>query len=531
MSEPSRSGYILRATAFYLLFGLGWIVLSDRVLLALSNPLELATLSAAKGIFFVLVSAGALLVALRAVPDRHPPGSDEGMPDPRPVTDLRRRWLNYGFAVLLTACMLLVHQTMAPMEGGHPQFILFMLPIAVSALVGGLGPGLLATFTALIGVDLLSQPPLHSLAASPQNQFRWGLLLVNGLVLSLLSDRLRRAKARLQRSSRLLNSVVQGTSDAVFVKNSQGHYLLANAAAGAFVNKANTGMLGATDEQLFDAASAQHLRELDLQVMQTAQVQTHEEALTPLDGPPRVFMVTKGPVFDEVGSVSGLFGIARDITSLKADQERLQASEAALREREQQLARVLQGSDQGYWDWHLPSNTFVVSERWETMLGYEPSEMDVATSRWPEIVHPEDLPVAMASIERHLSGTSDAHVVEIRCKTKQGGWRWILSRGSIVKRDEDGRPLIMAGTHTDVTERKQSERALREASVVFESSHEAIMMVNPEGLITKVNPAFTRITGFSEVEVSGRAPRVLASGQHGEPFYQELWHSLQQHDF
>lgn len=52
MSEPSRSSYILRATAFYLLFGLGWIVLSDRVLLALANPLDLAALSAAKGIFF-----------------------------------------------------------------------------------------------------------------------------------------------------------------------------------------------------------------------------------------------------------------------------------------------------------------------------------------------------------------------------------------------------------------------------------------------------------------------------------------------
>jgi len=386
--------------------------------------------------------------------------------------------------------------------------------------------------------------------------------------------------------------------------------------------------------------------------MQSAQVQTHEESLTTLDGEQRVFMVTKGPVTDEAGAVNGLFGIARDITHLKADQERLQASEAALREaqhlasigswswnllsdehiwsdevyhlygrdrslpparpdevrhyfsaegwqrlseavrraideglpyeceveltpdqgpprwiltrgqvrrneqqqidvlcgtvqditerrrqdqalreREQQLARVLQGSDQGYWDWHLPSNTFLVSERWETMLGFEPGEMDVATHRWPDIVHPEDLTTAMASIERHLKGESDAHVVEIRCRTKQGSWRWILSRGSVVKRSDDGQPLIMAGTHTDITERKQSELALREASVVFESSHEGIMMVNPDGLITKVNPAFMRITGYSEAEVSGQSPRLLASGQHGEPFYQELWRALQQHDF
>ena len=531
MSEPSRSGYILRATAFYLLFGLGWIVLSDRVLLALSNPLDLAALSAAKGIFFVLVSAAALFLALRSVPGDKAAASDAGLPDPAPENGLRQRWLSYAFSVLVTGCMLLVHQAMKPMDSGHPQFILFVLPIALSALVGGLGPGLMATLVALVGIDLMSQPALHSLAASPQDQFRWSLLLVNGLVLSLLSDRLRRANVRLQRSSRLLNSVVTGTSDAVFVKDRQGHYLLANAAAGAFVNQAPASMLGVTDAQLFDPASAQHLRELDLQVMQSARVQTHEEGLTTLDGQQRVFMVTKGPVVDEAGTVSGLFGIARDITHLKADQERLQTSEAALREREQQLARVLQGSDQGYWDWHLPSNTFVVSARWETMLGFEPGEMDVGPHRWPDIVHPEDLPAAMASIERHLQGESDAHVVEIRCRTKQGDWRWILSRGSIVQRSEAGQPLIMAGTHTDITEHKQSERALREASVVFESSHEGIMMVNPDGLITKVNPAFTRITGFSEAEVSGRSPRLLASGQHGEPFYQELWRSLQQHDF
>ena len=531
MSEPSRSNYILRATAFYLLFGLGWIVLSDRVLLALANPLDLAALSAAKGIFFVLASAAALFMALRSVPGGRVAASDSGLPEPAPLVSTGQRWLRYGFALLITGCMLLVHQAMTPMDARHPQFILFVLPIALSALVGGLGPGLLATFTALIGVDLTSQPALHSLAASPQNQFRWGLLLLNGLVLSLLSDRLRRASARLQRSSRLLHAVVTGTSDAVFVKDTQGRYLLANGAAGAFVNQAPESMLGVTDAQLFDAASAEHLRELDRQVMQSAEVQTHEESLTTLEGQQRVFMVTKGPVVDEAGTVNGLFGIARDITHLKADQERLLASEAALRDREQQLARVLQGSDQGYWDWHLPSNTFLVSERWETMLGFEPGEMDVATSRWPDIVHPEDLPAALASIERHLKGESDAHVVEIRCRTKPGGWRWILSRGSIVTRSEDGQPLIMAGTHTDITERKQSELALREASVVFESSHEAIMMVNPEGLITKVNPAFTRITGFSEAEVSGRSPRLLASGQHGEPFYRELWRALQQHDF
>ena len=70
------------------------------------------------------------------------------------------------------------------------------------------------------------------------------------------------------------------------------------------------------------------------------------------------------------------------------------------------------------------------------MLGYEPGEMDVSLEHWPDIVHPDDLKVAMTSIQQHLNGLIPTHSVELRCRTKSGGWRWIYSTGRVVKQGE-----------------------------------------------------------------------------------------------
>ena len=89
----------------------------------------------------------------------------------------------------------------------------------------------------------------------------------------------------------------------------------------------------------------------------------------------------------------------------------------------------------------------------------------------------------------------------------------------------------MSGTHTDITERKILEQAQKEAAVVFESSYEGIMVVSSENLITKVNAAFSRITGYSAEEAIGQPTSLLSSGQHDEAFYQAMWHSVHEHDF
>jgi len=230
------------------------------------------------------------------------------------------------------------------------------------------------------------------------------------------------------------------------------------------------------------------------------------------------------PKHDEQGGVEGYYVLGTDITARRHSEQALQASE-------QRLARVLEGADEGYWDWNLQTDAFVVSARWETMLGYQPGEMRVDTANWPNLVHADDLPLAMASIRRHMDGQADQHEGEFRMRTASGDWRWIRTSGRIVTRTADGRPLLMSGTHTDIHQRKLLEFAQQEAAVVFDSSYEGIMMANAERLITKVNPAFTRITGYEASEVLGRSPSMLASGRHGLGFYDAFWASINEHGF
>lgn len=139
----------------------------------------------------------------------------------------------------------------------------------------------------------------------------------------------------------------------------------------------------------------------------------------------------------------------------------IKAAQQALSESELRLQRVLEGSNDGFWDRHIPSGTTTFSPRWATMLGYDSSEIVSNVTSWEKLVHPDDLPMCRRIIAEHLSGERDRYEAVYRMRHKAGHWLWILARGKAYEWDEDGRPLRMAGTHTDVTVRQLTTEALR----------------------------------------------------------------------
>ncbi|WP_374324587.1 bacteriohemerythrin [Azonexus sp.] len=143
-----------------------------------------------------------------------------------------------------------------------------------------------------------------------------------------------------------------------------------------------------------------------------------------------------------------------DVSEAKAQERALQASE-------KQLRFVLEGSELGFWDWHIASGSVDRNARWAEMLGYAYEEIRNTTLQWSDFVHPDDREAAWNSIHAVLEGQADSHRQEYRMFCKDGSIRWILDQARVMERDADGKPLRMCGTHTDITERKQAEEELR----------------------------------------------------------------------
>ena len=189
------------------------------------------------------------------------------------------------------------------------------------------------------------------------------------------------------------------------------------------------------------------------------------------------------PVQDapETGHFTGLgaawLPLAALATSLGAAiwwQRRMLRREADQTERlrlsEERLRLVLDGSEDGFWDWDLQTDRIERSERWASMLGYTLAEIPPTVAAGTALVHPDDLANYEPWLARLNSRTGDRYDIEYRMKAKSGEWRWILDRGKIVARAPDGRPLRMAGTHSDITDRKRTEAALIESQALLKRS-------------------------------------------------------------
>ena len=131
-------------------------------------------------------------------------------------------------------------------------------------------------------------------------------------------------------------------------------------------------------------------------------------------------------------------------------------AEQALRESEERYTLAFLGASDGLWDWNLRTNEIFFSPRWKDMLGYKEDEIGNGPDEWFKRVHPEELDRVKAEISAHLDGKTSHYENEHRILHKDGGYRWVLSRGIAVK-EATGRPTRMAGSLTDMTKGKVTD--------------------------------------------------------------------------
>ncbi len=194
---------------------------------------------------------------------------------------------------------------------------------------------------------------------------------------------------------------------------------------------------------------------------------------------------------------------------------------AEIHEREERLNLALWGSGDEFWDWNIPANSLYRLGA-NQLLG-QGSREQLSTDDWrTQSIHPEDLPRVQKLLQEHIVGHTDTFESEHRIRNARGEWVWVRSRGKVVERDETGNPLRMAGTARDITAIRRAERERRVALEVLRSMSEAVAVIDLDFRFISVNPAFSRITGYSEEEVIGQNSRLLDSSQHSAEFYRRV---------
>ncbi len=157
------------------------------------------------------------------------------------------------------------------------------------------------------------------------------------------------------------------------------------------------------------------------------------------------------PVFRENGEVAGIFACGHDVSKEVEAQQALQFSEA-------RFHLALEAAGDGVWDWYIPENKFLFSERGRAMLGYGENDIGTRLDDWLAITHHEDQERIRSNTMACLKGRLPFFSAEYRVRGKDGGWRWLLSRGAVVERDAQGTALRMVGTTTDISSEQETLR-------------------------------------------------------------------------
>ncbi|MFZ2651015.1 MAG: ATP-binding protein, partial [Burkholderiaceae bacterium] len=158
--------------------------------------------------------------------------------------------------------------------------------------------------------------------------------------------------------------------------------------------------------------------------------------------------------------------------------ESMTRTDAALRELARErvsLTNVIEGTNVGTWEWNVETGETRFDQRWAKIVGYTIEELSPMTVEvWGRLTHPEDLSRTAVLLERHFDGELPSYECESRIRHKDGHWVWVLDRGKLFSRTDDGRPQWMAGTHMDISERKHAQAEVERSAQLLRSSLDAL---------------------------------------------------------
>lgn len=262
------------------------------------------------------------------------------------------------------------------------------------------------------------------------------------------------AERKLKESGQMIELILNNIPQAIFWKDKNSVYIGCNQifADSAGFEKPDE-ITGKTDYDLpWRKEESDFFIACDKRVMTTGKPEFHIiEPRLLADGSTSWNDTIKIPLHDDHGEVIGILGTAENIT------EKMEAQEA-LKKSEERLQMALEATSDGIWDMQKDSKEIHFSSRYFSMLGYDHQDIRHTIPSTYRLVHPDDYLRIRKLLEDFLKSHEESIEYEMRMKRKDGSYAWILSRGKVFKKDAEGKPLRVVGTHVDITQRKKQEK-------------------------------------------------------------------------
>ena len=206
-----------------------------------------------------------------------------------------------------------------------------------------------------------------------------------------------------------------------------------------------------------------------MRVLQSTSIWSDEIKARKKDGGLFDVQMQANMVFDSAGNPTAIMSTSLDITKRKKAEEQIKSSLKenetllqTLKTERRRLADILDGTNVGTWEWNVQTGETIFNERWAEIIGYTLEEISpVSIETWVKFSHPDDLRVSNELLEKHFNGELDYYDCETRMKHKNGDWIWVQDRGKVVTWSEDRKPLLVSGTHQDITVRKQLDEQIK----------------------------------------------------------------------
>ncbi|MFP4165502.1 MAG: PAS domain S-box protein, partial [Chitinispirillaceae bacterium] len=197
---------------------------------------------------------------------------------------------------------------------------------------------------------------------------------------------------------------------------------------------------------------------------------------------------------------------------------RMKRAEEMLRHQHWRLQSIIEGTNVGTWEWNVQTGDLVINDKWAQIIGYQKEEFEpISVKVWERVSHPDDLKKSSRLLEKHFAGEIPFYRCECRMRHKDGHWVWVLDQGKVISYTPDGKPLMMFGMHTDITEHKKAEQdVVRErdlSHVILESLPGIFYIFDDKGRFLRWNYNFEKVTGYSMQEITRLHPLDLFLGE------------------